>query len=203
MSGTIAASTLFSLNNATLPGGAAQGAEVIAHDAARGLLYVLGANGVDALNVTTGTLAFSIPKSQIQVPGGGAALPLGAGNSVAINGNNLAIAFDGATAGSSGAVAVFTVDPAGTGATWRATAQVGVVPDMITFTPDGARLLVAIEAEPTAGYSADAPGGLAVIDVASWTSTFFGFGFRPGLLFLGDLAKAWYSSSSPLKYPKI
>lgn len=175
MSGTITASTLFSLNNATLAGGVAQGAEVIAHDAARGLLYVLGSNGIDALNAETGALAFSIPKSQIQVPGGGAALSLGNGNSVAINGDNLAIAFDGPTAGSIGAVAVFTVNPGGTAATWRATAEVGVVPDMITFTPDGTRLLVAIEAEPTAGFAADAPGGLAVIDVATWISTFFGF----------------------------
>ena len=175
MSGNISASTVFSLNNATLAGGAALGAEVIAYDAARGLVYVVGANGLDALNATTGALAFSIPKSQIQVPGGGAALPLGTGNSVAINGDNLAIAFDGATAGSAGVVAVFTVNAGGTAATWRATAEVGVIPDMITFTPDGTRLLVAIEAEPTAGYATDAPGGLAVIDVAAWTSTFYGF----------------------------
>ncbi len=88
MSGSIAASTLFSVNNANLPGGAAQGAEVVAYYAVRGLVYVLGASAVDALNATTGALTFAIPKSQIQVPGGGVKLPLGSGNSVAINGNN-------------------------------------------------------------------------------------------------------------------
>ena len=178
MSGQITTSTGFTLNNTGLIGGAASGAEVVVHDAARGLIYVLGANGVDALDATTGALAFSVPKSAVQVPGGGAAASLGAGNSVAISGNNLAIAFDGAPAGQPGVVAVFTVSgtPGAYTAAWRATAEVGVVPDMITFTADGTRLLAAIEAEPTQGYAADAPGGLAVIDVASWTSSFHGFG---------------------------
>ena len=175
MSGNIAASTLFTTQNTGLFGGSAGGSEVVAHDAARGLVYVLGANGVDALNAQTGLLAFSIPKSAIQVVGGGAPATLGLGNSVAINGNNLAVAFDGSPAGSAGVVAVFTVDAGGTSATWRATAQVGVTPDMITFTPDGARLLVAIEAEPTTGYATDAAGGMEIVDVASWTSTFYGF----------------------------
>ena len=175
MSGNFSASTLFSVNHTGLVGGAAAGSEVVAHDAPRGLVYVLGGNGVDALNATTGALAFSIPKSAIQVPGGGVPASLGNGNSVAISGDNLAISFDGATPGSAGSVAVFTVNAVGTAATWRATAEVGVIPDMITFTPDGTRLLVAIEAEPTQGYTTDAQGGLAIVDVASWTSTFYNF----------------------------
>lgn len=177
MSGQITATTAFSINNTGLAGGAAGGAEVVAHDAARGLIYVLGANGVDALDVATGTLAFSVPRTAIQVPGGGAPATLGNGNSVAISGDNLAMSFDGFPVGASGAVAVFTVSgtPGAYTATWRATADVGVIPDMITFTADGTRLLAAIEAEPTAGYAADAPGGMAVIDVATWTSTFYGF----------------------------
>lgn len=176
MSGTIAATQLFSVNNATITGGGANGAEVAAYDAARNLVYVLGADGVNALNANTGALAFSVPKSAIQQPGGGAALPLGTANSVAINGNNLAIALDGPAAGSNGAVAVFTVNAGGTAATWRATATVGTVPDQITFTPDGSRLLVAIEGEPTPNYTFDAPGGLTSIDVATWAPTFYGFG---------------------------
>jgi 2',3'-cyclic-nucleotide 2'-phosphodiesterase (5'-nucleotidase family) len=177
MSGLLTSSTLFSVNNTGLAGGSAAGAEVVAHDAARGLIYVLGGQGVDALDATTGALAFSIPKSAIQVPGGGAAMALGNGNSVAISGNNLAIAMDGPAAGQPGVVAVFTVSgaPGAWTASWRATAEVGVIPDMITFTADGTRLLAAIEAEPTSGYTVDAPGGIAVIDVASWTSTFHGF----------------------------
>lgn len=177
MSGNLTTSTLFSINNTGLPGGSASGAEVVAHDAARGLLYVLGGQGVDALDASTGALVFSVPKSAIQVPGGGASAALGNGNSVAISGDTLAIAVDGPAAGQPGVVAAFTVSgtPGNYTATWRATAEVGVVPDMITFTPDGTRLLAAIEAEPTQGYTVDAQGGVAIIDVASWTSTFYNF----------------------------
>jgi len=175
MSGNLSTSTLFAVNHIGLAGGAAVGSEVVAHDAARGLVYVLGGVGLDALDATTGALAFSNSKSAIQVPGGGVPASLGNGNSVAINGDNLAISFDGATPGTPGSVAVFTVNAGGTAATWRATAEVGVTPDMITFTPDGTRLLVAIEAEPTQGYTTDAQGGLAIVDVASWTSTFYNF----------------------------
>ncbi len=166
----------FTTTHAGLAGGAAGNSEVVAFDGARNLLFVLGGTGVDALNATTGALVFSVPRTAVQVPGGGAPATLGNGNSVAVNGNNLAVSFDGATAGSNGAVAVFTLDSGGTAATWRATATVGAVPDMITFTADGSRLLAAIEAEPTTGYAADPAGGVTIIDTASWTPSFFGFG---------------------------
>lgn len=172
---SVTATPIFTVSNTSLAGGAATGAEVSAYDAARNLVYVLGANGVDALNATTGALAFSIGKAAVQAPGGGA-VSLGTGNSVAIKGDNLAITFDGPTAGSNGYVAVFTVDGAGTAATWRATAQVGAVPDMVTFTPDGTRALVAIEGEPTPNYASDPAGAVVVLDVASWTATSYGFG---------------------------
>lgn len=57
----------------------------------------------------------------------------------------------------------------------------GALPDMVTFTPDGLKVLVAIEAEPSddAGYT-DPDGGLVVIDVSAAgvpaaTATFIGF----------------------------
>jgi len=164
------------VNNATIIGGGANGAEVATYDAARNLLYVLGADGVNALNANTGALAFAVPKSAILAPGGGASLSLGTANSVAINGNNLVISLDGPAAGANGAVAVFTINAGGTAAAWRATATVGAVPDMVIFTPDGTRLLVSIEGEPTPGYTADPAGGITAIDVATWTPTFYGFG---------------------------
>ncbi|RVT92339.1 DUF4214 domain-containing protein [Rhodovarius crocodyli] len=172
---SVTSTSNYTVNNGTLAGGAAGGAEVSTYDAARGLIYILGPNGVDALHASNGTLAFSIPKSAILAPGGGGSLSLGTANSVAINGNNLAIAIDGATPGTSGYVAVFTVDGAGTAATWRATAQVGAVPDMITFTADGTRLLVAIEGEPAPSYTVDPAGALVIINTATWTPKSYGF----------------------------
>jgi 2',3'-cyclic-nucleotide 2'-phosphodiesterase (5'-nucleotidase family) len=173
---------LYTVNHSAgaLPAGAARGSEVVTFDAARGLLFVVGAEGVDALRVADGSLAFSLPRSAVLAPGGGAAPALGTGNSAALSGDRLAIAFDGGTPGTNGYVAIFTLDAAGASASWTASFEVGVVPDMVTFTPDGSRLLVAIEGEPTAGYATDAPGGLTLIDLAdaspaNWTATFFGF----------------------------
>jgi hypothetical protein len=187
MSGRLMSSVQFSVTNTGLTGGAAGSAESILHDAARNLLFVLGPNGVDALNATTGALAFSLGKSLVQVPGGGAIMNLGNGNSIALSGNTLAVSFDGPTAGSGGAVALFDVATAGTGATWRATASVGAVPDMLVFTPDGTTILAAIEGEPSTptaasgglpaspGYTIDPAGGLALINATTGVATFFGF----------------------------
>jgi hypothetical protein len=44
--------------------------------------------------------------------------------------------------------------------------QVGAQPDMITFTPDGRRVLTADEGEPNDGYSADPEGTVSIIDVS-------------------------------------
>jgi 2',3'-cyclic-nucleotide 2'-phosphodiesterase (5'-nucleotidase family) len=175
MSGRLVGSVQFSVTNTGLTGGAAGSAESILHDAARNLLFVLGPNGVDALNADTGALAFSLAKSLVQVPGGGASMSLGSGNSIALSGNTLAVSFDGPTAGSGGAVALFDVTSDGSGATWRATASVGAVPDMLVFTPDGSSILAAIEGEPASGYTVDPAGGLALINASTGASTFFGF----------------------------
>ncbi|PWC29423.1 choice-of-anchor I family protein [Teichococcus aestuarii] len=152
----------------TASGGTAGGAEVVAFDEARQLVLVLGPDGVDALRMQDGSLAFSLPAA-----GAG---PFGTGNSVAVHGDVVAVAYDGATPGSNGTVALYQLDAAGTGATLLRSVTVGAVPDMVTFTPDGSRLLVAIEGEPTDDYAADPAGGVAVIDVAAGTSTFVDFG---------------------------
>ncbi|MGD6942411.1 choice-of-anchor I family protein [Cytobacillus gottheilii] len=43
--------------------------------------------------------------------------------------------------------------------------QVGSLPDMVTFTPDGTKALVANEGEPSQDYSVDPEGSISVIDV--------------------------------------
>ncbi|MCY4325707.1 MAG: choice-of-anchor I family protein, partial [Betaproteobacteria bacterium] len=48
-----------------------------------------------------------------------------------------------------------------------ATARVGALPDMITFTPDGRHALVANEGEPNDSYAVDPQGSIAVIDLGS------------------------------------
>lgn len=103
----------------------------------------------------------------------------GGANSVAVKGGIVAVAYDNAVSGANGKVALF--DGLGT---LLNTLEVGVGPDQLSFTPDGARILVANEAEPVSATENPA-GSISVIDVsggaaaASVVQT-FGFGGLDG-----------------------
>ncbi|MCI0756364.1 choice-of-anchor I family protein [Teichococcus vastitatis] len=151
--------------------GLAGGAEVSAYDSQRGLALILGPEGVQALNAADGTPRFSLPASDLG--------DLGNGNSVAVHGDVVAASYDSAEAGGNGVVAFYQLNADGSSAELLRVTEVGAVPDMVTFTPDGKQLLVAIEGEPNDGYGAgasgDPVGGIAIIDVATGESRFAGF----------------------------
>jgi len=67
------------------------------------------------------------------------------------------------------------------------TVTVGALPDMLTFTPDGTKIIVANEGEPNDDYTVDPEGSVSIIDVsggaASATVQTAGFGaFTVGML---------------------
>ena len=57
-----------------------------------------------------------------------------------------------------------------------ATVRVGAMPDMAAFTPDGQRLLVANEGEPSADGSIDPPGSVSIIELETYAHTLIPLG---------------------------
>jgi hypothetical protein len=155
-----------------LPGAiAGQKAEIVAHDARTDTLWVAGTVGIDVLDRTTGQRV-----AQIDVR------HLGAVNSVAIHDGLAALALENTVNRDLPGLVVFIDTPSR--AQVGQPVLVGSLPDMLTFTPDGQRVLVANEGTPRertlvedangnfvpapgVDCPMDPPGGVSVIDVAS------------------------------------
>jgi hypothetical protein len=137
-----------------------QVAEIPAFDSKTNTIWVAGIVGVDVLNAATGVLVGHIDVT-----------PYGAVNSVAIHDGLAALAVEAANGDrrNPGSVLFFNTRTRSlTGGINQVT--VGSLPDMLTFTPDGKKLLVANEGTPNleadADYSLpDPPGSVSIIDV--------------------------------------
>lgn len=148
---------------------AGQVSEIPAFDARTNTLWIAGVVGVDVLDADTGALLEHIDTT-----------PFGSVNSVAIHHGIAAFAIESATRAAPGVVVLYDTrrrQPlAG-----EHVIEVGSLPDMLTFTHDGTRLLVANEATPDVygarlGLSvpfvfgdspADPAGSVSIIDVAA------------------------------------
>jgi len=133
--------------------------EISAYDKATNTVWVAGVVGVDVLNASTGALV-----QHIDTRGYGSI------NSVAIHNGVAAFAIESSVRTDPGVIKLFdTTTRALTSGTNSIT--VGALPDMVTFTPDGSKLLVANEGTPTisAGvYSGiDPAGSVSIINVAT------------------------------------
>jgi len=101
--------------------------------------------------------------------------------SVAVHGNLVAVAAEGVTRQAPGKVVVFDTD-----GNWLWEATVGALPDMVTFTPDGTKILTANEGEPLhycrpligdeTALGVDPEGSISIIDVATQAVSTAGFG---------------------------
>jgi len=134
-------------------------AEVTAYDAASRRLFVVnGANGtVDVVNLANPAAPVLIDTINVAALGAGV-------NSVAVHDGLVALAIQANPKTSPGVVAFYN---ASTLALINSVA-VGALPDMLTFTPDGLRVLVANEGEPNSyGQvdSVDPEGSVSVITV--------------------------------------
>ncbi|NVK25164.1 MAG: alkaline phosphatase [Gammaproteobacteria bacterium] len=118
-------------------------------------------------------------------------LSLGDVNSMAIHGDMLAVAVAGEIKTDNGAVLFYTLDTSGAG-TFVKAVEVGALPDMVTFSPDGMKVLVANEGEPLTDYSVDPEGSISVIDIANGmpANTASEINFTDDMVFSSDLLAA-------------
>ena len=146
-------------------------AEIVAFDAPTAQLYVVNAESesVDVIDLsapeapvlaTTLDVAADVAAARDDVATADA---LGAANSVAVNGGVVAVAIEADPKTDPGFVAFYQA----TDGSFLSAVQVGALPDMVTFTPDGAFVLAANEGEPSDDYGIDPEGSISLIDLAA------------------------------------
>lgn len=138
--------------------------EIPAFDPASKRLYVVAASTVDIYTVSnTGTITSAGQLTPGFTPASGTAAP----NSVAIKDGIVAVAYevkDTATGTHQrGRVSFFNA----ANGTFINSVEVGFLPDMLTFTPDGKKVLVANEGEPNENYTVDPEGSVSIIDLTN------------------------------------
>ncbi|MCG8669235.1 MAG: choice-of-anchor I family protein, partial [Pseudomonadales bacterium] len=89
-------------------------------------------------------------------------------NSVAVQGNLMAVAVEHDDKQTDGVVAFYTLDTSGE-ATYLHSVEAGALPDNVQISPDGAYVAVANEGEPSDDYQDDPEGTVTVISVTNGT----------------------------------
>jgi 2',3'-cyclic-nucleotide 2'-phosphodiesterase (5'-nucleotidase family)/endonuclease/exonuclease/phosphatase family metal-dependent hydrolase len=132
-----------------------EGAEINAFDPASATLFVVsGGSILQAVDLSDPANLVLSELINLGVFGGGV-------NSVAVKDGIVALAVEANTSTDEGSVVFLTTD-----GQFLESVGVGAVPDMVTFTPDGSKVLVANEGEPNDDYSVDPEGSVSIIDLS-------------------------------------
>ncbi|HDZ34080.1 MAG TPA: collagen-like protein [Pseudoalteromonas sp.] len=163
--------------NTQSPEGAA---EIVAYQASKKWIYAINSSGDDAvvniLPADTFDTAALVKDNEGVISATNLTsvitLPLndntqGDANSIAIDENNnlLAVAMAAESTGDEGQIAFY--DISGDSPVFIKNVTVGFLPDMVTFTHDGAKAVVANEGEPSGDYSVDPEGSISIIDITN------------------------------------
>ncbi|GBL14850.1 hypothetical protein MTo_02156 [Microcystis aeruginosa NIES-1211] len=130
------------------------GAEIPAYDPASRKLFLTGPNNrLDIADISNPASPIPLPSIDLSSYGAGV-------NSVAIKNGIVALAMEANPITNNGSVVFFD-----TNGVFQSQVTVGALPDMLTFTPDGNRVLVANEGEPANGVNPD--GSVSIIDLSA------------------------------------
>ena len=152
-------------------------AEIVDFDPTTKRAFVVNAQSgqVDMINAATPAApslvsSLNVAADVAAVVAGIDAGDLGAANSVAVSNNFLAVAIEANPKQNNGYIAFYQTD-----GTFVSAVEAGALPDMVTFSPDGTKVIAANEGEPNGDYSVDPDGTITVVDVsggfASLTAT--------------------------------
>ncbi len=152
---TILLSVLGSYESSIFDG---SGAEIVAHDASNQRLFVVnsGDTAVDVLDIRD-------PSTPILIDSIDASAEGGAANSVAVNNGLVAVAIQATPKTDAGKVVFYDSNDLSK----QGEAAVGALPDMVVFTADGSKVLVANEGEPSDDYLTDPAGSVSIIDLSA------------------------------------
>ena len=151
----------------TFDNGGETSAEISAYDPASKRLFIVngGTNLVDIIDLSDPTAPTKIGSIDTTAAGAGAGQP----NSIAVKNGLVAVAIQNQDKTANGYVGFYDASGA-----FQTSVAVGALPDMLTFTPDGGKVLVANEGEPNSygqADSVDPVGSVSVIDVANGFAT--------------------------------
>jgi DNA-binding beta-propeller fold protein YncE len=182
-------------------------AEISAFDPTTDRLFAVNnstENKIDVLDLSNPALV-TVIKSISMVPYGGYV------NSVAVSNGKLAAAIESTNKQAAGKIVVFNTS---TYAEIKSI-NVGALPDMVTFSPDGNYIISANEGEPSNDYLNDPEGSVSIIKVADYSVTTLNFasfesqlaslaakGFRifgPGKNFVKDIEPEYVTVSDDSK----
>jgi len=129
--------------------------EIVVHDPLSQRLFTTSAIAgfLDIINFADPTTPTVVNSIDMNVYGGV--------TSVAVKNGIVAVASPNADETLNGSVVFFD-----TNGTFLKQVTVGALPDMITFSPDGTKVMTANEGQPNANYSIDPEGSVSVIDIS-------------------------------------
>lgn len=136
-------------------------AEITSFDPATNRLFVVNNGTVNKIDV----IDFKDPTKMVVVGSISMAPYGGAVNSVAVSNGRLAAAIESVDKQANGKVAVFKTDDLSE----VKVINVGALPDMITYSPDGKYIMTANEGEPNTTYTNDPAGTVSIITVADYS----------------------------------
>ncbi|MDR6300846.1 choice-of-anchor I family protein [Mesonia maritima] len=137
--------------------GSNPGSEIVAHDAATQRLFVMNSG-----NASIEVLDFSNPLNITSLNTIDLSTYGDSGTSVAVHNGIVAATAVPDDINENGIIVFMDTD-----GTILSTVEAGSLPDMVTFTPDGTKLLVANEGEPNSDYSIDPEGTISIVDLSS------------------------------------